>query len=155
MWIWYFVFCFQAKIEFSENYNITGVDSGLSAIQRNMDVEQEIGNHATENIAEQTIAPTMAGEVTKKMEKVMEGSKLNEGQGKDGENVTTTGNKDVMLKQTEESKDGKMEVDGEQRSSTASPRAQKKKAKKKEPQQPVSEQAIPLPPPPPTESRAK
>jgi hypothetical protein len=120
-----------------------------------MDVEQEIGNHATENIAEQTIAPTMAGEVTKKMEKVMEGSKLNEGQGKDGENVTTTGNKDVMLKQTEESKDGKMEVDGEQRSSTASPRAQKKKAKKKEPQQPVSEQAIPLPPPPPTESRAK
>jgi len=119
-----------------------------------MDIEREIGNHATENIAEQTIAPTMAGEMAKKMEKVMEESKLNEGQRKDGENITTA-NKDVVLKQTEELKDGKMEVDGEQRSSTVSPRAQKKKTKKKEPQQPVSEQAIPLPPPPPTESRAK
>jgi len=139
----------------SENYNITGVDSGLSATQQNMDTEQEIGNHAMESVAEQTIVPTMTSEVTKKMEKVMEGSKVNEGQRKDGENVTMTGNKDVMSKQ-EELKDGKMEVDGEQGSSTASPRAQKKKTKKKESQQqPVSEQAIPLPPPPPTESRAK
>lgn len=145
----------QAKVESSENDNIMAAECAnknvLPISQQNVDVEQKLENHTTESTKEQIVAPTMTSEATK-AEDVTGKSKSNDGeQRKNGENAAqTTQNKDA--KQTEGPQDRKMEMDGG-RSSTPSPKTQRKtkKTKKKE-QQPVSEQAIPLPPPPPTES---
>lgn len=145
-------------MEFLESENTT---TAIESANQNIaptgqqDTEQKTENLAAEN-TKQPVASISTDESTKCADETSKESKPSDGKDeeqKDGDvSRTMTENKHAMPKQqTKETTEGKTE-DG-QRSSTESPRLQKKakKTKKKEQQQPVSEQAIPLPPPP-TES---
>ncbi|KYM89108.1 BAG domain-containing protein Samui [Atta colombica] len=147
----------KTKVESSESESAaTAVES---ANQNIIPTGQQITEQKTENpvmpVAEQPVALT--DESTKCAVETSKESKPSDGkdekQQKDA--LQTIENKHETLKQqTKEMIEGKTEMNDGQRSSTESPRLQKKakKTKKKEQQQqPVSEQAIPLPPPP-TES---
>lgn len=127
----------------SANQSVVPVD------QQNIKTE----NSAAENV-KQSVALTSIDESTKCADETSKKSKPSDGEGQKDGDVSQTTNKHPTSKQTKEAMEGKAEVNDGQRSSTESPRLQKKtkKTKKKEQQQqPVSEQAIPLPPPP-TES---
>ncbi|XP_011635977.1 BAG domain-containing protein Samui-like isoform X1 [Pogonomyrmex barbatus] len=132
--------------------------AGPQNTEQTADIAQKI-EQKTENAAEnikRPVAPSLTDEATRRMDetcKISKSSEEKDGEQKDGM-LEMTENKDVQSKEQVE-KTGKMEVsEGGQRSSTESPRLQKKAKKtkkRKQQQQPVSEQPIPLPPPP-TES---
>ncbi|XP_018377638.1 PREDICTED: BAG domain-containing protein Samui-like isoform X2 [Trachymyrmex cornetzi] len=145
----------KTKVESSESESAaTAVES---ANQNVIPTGQQITEQKTENpvIAEQPVAST--DESTKCAVETSKESKPSDGKDEEQQKdlLRTMENKHATSKQqTKETTEGKTEVNDGQRSSTESPRLQKKakKTKKKEQQQqPVSEQAIPLPPPP-TES---
>lgn len=139
-------------MESSENEN-TATESANQSIAPpgQQDIEPKIENLAAEN-TKQSVVPTSTDESTKCVNETSKESKPSDGkvgeQQKDGDvSRAMTENKHATSKEATE---GKTEVNDGQRSSTESPRLQKKtkKTKKKEQQQqPVSEQAIPLPPP--------
>lgn len=126
-----------------------------SANQNVIPTGQQITEQKIENLVAEELVAT--DESTKCAVETSKESKPSDGKDEEQQKdvLRTMENKLATSKQqTKETTEGKTEVNDGQRSSTESPRLQKKakKTKKKEQQQqPVSEQAIPLPPPP-TES---
>jgi len=131
----------------SANQNI------VPAVQQSAElvVEQKTDNCLAKNMEQPVTATDKTMKSTDEMSKE---SKPNDNEQRKDDGSEVIENKDAPAQQAEEAKKEKMETDGGQRSSTESPRLQKKakKTSKKTEQQPVSEQAIPLPPPPPAES---
>lgn len=147
-----YFFFFLQKVE-SESA-ATAVESANQSVVPVDQQDIKIENSVAENV-KQPIALPSIDESTKCADETSKKSKPSDGEGqKDGDVSQTTNKHATSKQQTKEAMEGKTEVNDGQRSSTESPRLQKrtKKTKKKEQQQqPVSEQAIPLPPPP-TES---